>query len=555
MTAGARRPRRARRPLAVLALLALLLGLAGPAAAAPLVGLDGQWQPVPASGEAAEPPRDFDPQRPALLPRSAHGHRIALHPRGGHWPAGPWVLEVRGQGLQRITLEQPGQAPQARAQTFMAPGQWPGHGRLGFHVDAAPADGQPLLLRVEIGDAMPSALQWSVLAEADYLRRDASWLAAATASFAVMLAMAVMALFFSIRLRSSAFAFYTAYVLAYALVMALQTGYTVHPLGLDWLGASTRMWGRTAVGVAIISAILFLDRFAELPQRLPRARRWLMVYALLVAAVTLMPLLGLDRLAQSVVNPMLALGAPVLLGSALVAAWRGSRMATLFLVGWTPLLAVTAFTSLGLDQRLGMAWEGDLAALAAGAFEALVLALGLAERSAAVRHERDQALEQAGTDSLTGLPNRRGWDRTLEPLLAEATPARPLALLFIDLDHFKRINDSLGHAVGDRCLQQLARILRQELDGRHPVARYGGEEFVAALAGTDGQEALALAERIRLRVRGELAGYGPTPVTVSIGVALLRPGEDASSLLHRADLALYRAKQEGRDRVRLAAQD
>ena len=67
------------------------------------------------------------------------------------------------------------------------------------------------------------------------------------------------------RMRSSAFAFYTVYVLAYALVMALQTGYTVHPLGLDWLGASTRMWGRTAVGVAIISAILFLDRFAELP--------------------------------------------------------------------------------------------------------------------------------------------------------------------------------------------------------------------------------------------------------------------------------------------------
>ncbi|MEN5118165.1 diguanylate cyclase [Luteimonas sp. TWI662] len=534
-------------------LLSVLLGaaawlLAGLVMAAPLVPLDGRWQAADAQQAQA-----FDPQRGLTLPRADDGHTVQLWPRNGQWPAGPWVLEVRQAALQHVTLEWPPGQPQTRAQTIQVPGQWPGHGRLGFHVVSPPPDGAPLTLRVQAHGSMPGTLLWTVVSESDYLQRDARWLAIASACLATMLAMAVMAAFFAWRLRDATFAFYALYVVAFALVMALQTGYTVHPLGQQWLGEATRFWGRLATATAIVSAILFLDRFADLPRLLPRGRRWLRGYAAVVALCAvpaLVPLPALEALGRTLINPLLALGAPLLLGAAALAAHRGSRLAGVFLIGWTPLLLVTALSSLGLDGRIGIAWDDGLAALATGAFEALVLALGLAERSAGLRGERDLALRQAHTDALTGLLNRRSWDARL-PVLLAAAPAH-LSVMFLDLDHFKRINDALGHSTGDRCLREVARVLRLELDPAWPVARYGGEEFVVALPGTDAATALQIAERIRTRFRTALADFDALRPTVSIGVAAHQAGEDADTLLRRADHALYQAKQAGRDRVQLA---
>jgi diguanylate cyclase (GGDEF)-like protein len=132
----------------------------------------------------------------------------------------------------------------------------------------------------------------------------------------------------------------------------------------------------------------------------------------------------------------------------------------------------------------------------------------------------------------------------------------PLAVLIIDIDHFKRVNDAHGHLVGDQVLVGVAHTLVGQLREYDVVGRFGGEEFVALLPGADTVEACRVAERLRNRIRRLTvpAEDGTATVTISVGVSLLRThGQDLIELLAAADLALYRAKESGRDRVCLPA--
>jgi Amt family ammonium transporter len=157
---------------------------------------------------------------------------------------------------------------------------------------------------------------------------------------------------------------------------------------------------------------------------------------------------------------------------------------------------------------------------------------------------------QSLTDSLTGLPNRRAFDRRITEALAHPGRRRRLAVLLLDLDAFKPYNDRFGHAAGDDALRITARVLEKQLRGDDMVARLGGEEFGAILQGAGRREALAIAERCRAAM--EAAPWPLRSVTVSIGAALLEPLLDAKTLLLRADQALYAAKRAGRNRVVLA---
>ena len=165
---------------------------------------------------------------------------------------------------------------------------------------------------------------------------------------------------------------------------------------------------------------------------------------------------------------------------------------------------------------------------------------------------RDAAL----IDSLTGVPNRRAFEaEARRMLLRAARDGTSTALLLLDLDHFKSINDTWGHAVGDRALQSFAKTVAEQLRGGDVLARLGGEEFAVALASNRVDQAAILAERVRRAVAGM-----PIPVsensismTVSIGVAAVRGAAGLDALLAQADAALYRAKAGGRNRVELAA--
>ena len=156
--------------------------------------------------------------------------------------------------------------------------------------------------------------------------------------------------------------------------------------------------------------------------------------------------------------------------------------------------------------------------------------------------------ELATTDPLTGLNNRRAFDHRLQLELAIVERRQtPLSLLMLDVDHFKNINDTLGHEAGDKVLVAIAQVLSTCARGIDVVARVGGEEFAVILPNTDADGAHEVAERMRSAVAR--LGCEGQPVTISVGAALLQDKEQAASLYSRADAALYEAKTSGRDRV------
>lgn len=150
---------------------------------------------------------------------------------------------------------------------------------------------------------------------------------------------------------------------------------------------------------------------------------------------------------------------------------------------------------------------------------------------------------QSQSDPLTGLANRRAFSAALQALRTSADDA---CVAFIDVDHFKAVNDLHGHPAGDHVLTALGEVLRQASDGNGLLARYGGEEFAWMFRSRTPDTAREVCERMRAAVERAAT---PVPVTVSIGVAQHRPGETCPELLERADEALYRAKRSGRNRV------
>lgn len=178
---------------------------------------------------------------------------------------------------------------------------------------------------------------------------------------------------------------------------------------------------------------------------------------------------------------------------------------------------------------------------------------------------RAKLVRRGFTDALTGWHNRSYLETRLEEELARSRREQtPLVCLMLDVDHFKRVNDNHGHAVGDAVLREVARRIKGEVRGSDLSARYGGEEFAVLLPGTELETGRLLAERIRAAVATQAIGLGaagpPLTVTVSIGLACYRPAGDgeeleraARRLLAEADRALYDAKAAGRNAVALAA--
>ena len=163
---------------------------------------------------------------------------------------------------------------------------------------------------------------------------------------------------------------------------------------------------------------------------------------------------------------------------------------------------------------------------------------------------RRRLVKQAHTDELTGLLNRNGWsDRAVAAHAQAIAAGRPVAVVVLDIDYFKRINDDHGHDGGDAVLQRLGGIMRARVTAEGCAARIGGEEFAVLLDGDDAVNALAFAERLR-REFGK--AQGEVVATLSAGVAHRQPGESLRDQMRRADLALYDAKREGRDRVHVA---
>jgi diguanylate cyclase len=172
-----------------------------------------------------------------------------------------------------------------------------------------------------------------------------------------------------------------------------------------------------------------------------------------------------------------------------------------------------------------------------------------------LQHSLEAIRAESLTDPLTGLGNRKYFDRSIEVAVQEALEnGEPLSLLMFDIDHFKSFNDSYGHLTGDQVLRLVGLSLKQTIKGQDITARYGGEEFAVVLPNTGLRQALTVADHIRRAIMakelkkkstGEILGR----VTISVGVSMLKAGDDTDSLIERADACLYAAKRNGRNRV------
>jgi diguanylate cyclase (GGDEF)-like protein len=237
---------------------------------------------------------------------------------------------------------------------------------------------------------------------------------------------------------------------------------------------------------------------------------------------------------------------------------RGRAMLMLALLGLILALLLRAFAAhwhwLHADSESdGSQWQAGL--ILAAAMAVLCFALGFVYMYLE-RAER-RSFELAMHDPLTGLANRRAISDALHSSTARAhRQGLPFSLLLVDIDHFKRVNDSYGHQAGDEVLRVLARTLQSRLRAQDAVGRFGGEEFLVLLPDTDRDGALVVAQALREAVAQSPAQWAGRNihVTVSIGVGggKLAPQDSIDSLVAAADSALYAAKQGGRDRVEQA---
>ena len=164
-------------------------------------------------------------------------------------------------------------------------------------------------------------------------------------------------------------------------------------------------------------------------------------------------------------------------------------------------------------------------------------------RAEVLASERTTALELAFTDTLTGLYNRRYADDLLKRLVSEASRGRLFSVVALDLDGLKRINDTLGHATGDRVIARIGELLRLQLRGADVPIRLGGDEFLALLPGTREDQAKAVGERLRAAVRDDDWSTIPVPISISVGAAEWRSGQSGEDVVKAADAALYQVKR------------
>ncbi len=543
---------RLRRVLAASWICLMLIGSAQ--ASAPL---DGAWRPVVAGDTPQLVMQDyrggqlksFDPSVLQRFQVSSLGSWVVIAPKPP-WDNNERVLSIYPPPLGSVTVYGQDQVSTLALDDFSAAAH--GHGRLAWRVPLSQAASAPILLKFEPSAIASAPVRFEVQPWNDYLQQDAQWLVFASVCLAVMLSMVLMALCFALMLRDITFAWYAGFILCYSFIQGIQTGFLFHPLEWQWLAGMGMTSGAVAVALSVTFASLFMMRFCELRTRAPLLRVPVTALAVGMGLLVVMRCSHITLLsdtAQILLNPMLMIGAALLLISALVAGFNGSRQAWFFLLGWTPLLLLTAMTSAQANGALpSLDWLND-GSLAGGAFEAIVLSLGLADRALRLRHDRDKVRVLADHDALTNTFNRRGWSERANATLGSGEP-RPAALLFLDLDHFKLLNDCQGHNAGDRALVAVSKALSAELRPTDILGRYGGEEFVALIDDTTEENAMHVATRLCRRVhRLEIPVNDKHMLSVSIGVAMRREGDDVESLAERADQAMYTAKLSGRNQV------
>lgn len=422
--------------------------------------------------------------------------------------------------------------------------------RLTLRLPAALAT-QPVFVRFDTGRHQP--IRVTAAALPDYVAQDQQRVRFTSAVLTTLVLLAVVATIFVAALRRWRMLAFAAWIISCVVYVAVMSGEVVGYLPHAGLLQHAMRASVVATNLGVVAIYWFAIGFLDLPQHHPRTARVIGVQVAAVAVLAVVLLFVPQQVVALQLLNLLALSLAVCaLGAAVARVRAGSPE------GWFFLAGLGSVTLVGIGRVLGfLRQEGTSPLLewlhpAAYAFGALVLVLATARAARYAEREMHAARIVARMDPLTRLPNRAQLLPGLEALLQQArAEARPLSVMFLDLDHFKSINDRFGHPVGDRCLMMVGHLLRRHVRATDLVARYGGEEFVLALDGAGPERAAAAAEELRAAVAQEGFQIDGQPIglTVSIGLASLRQEDDVASLLARADAALYRAKHAGRNRV------
>jgi len=484
------------------------------------------------------------------------------------WPSGAGTAAAGGQPLASnaglATDGGPpvsgGIAPTTLALAATKPTFGAAHDAI-FVLPASLAAGDVLYARVEPRGGGAEVLQFSAGTLQDVIRYGAyhSWMI--TVAFGALMAMAITSLLIWFVLSDRLLIYYSVLFSTEAVYVAFFSGQ-----GFDWpllswaLPLQQHAWN-VPVAISGAAACMFVREIADLKRFWPRAYAtfgWFAAGFLVLAASNVLSEFGLGGIVANVGNLMFATSAVFTLVVAFMAWRKGGRAAGFFLIAWALLEAFTIAAALRLltsdasDEDFLLHTGLPLSMVMA----AVLIALGVADRLREQRRALSEAERRAETDPLTGVLNRRSLIERLEAACMRAQARdMPIALLFIDLDHFKQINDSYGHLAGDACLAGVVAPIQAELRQSDVVGRYGGEEFIVILSSASASAAHMIAERIRERVAGvRVEGYGPPiRLTCSIGVAASDTlGVWGKHLIARADEAVYAAKRSGRNCVQMA---
>lgn len=406
--------------------------------------------------------------------------------------------------------------------------------------------------------------------------------------YGIVLALLIYNLVLWLMLRDSSYFWYLLHVSAFGMVLFTLNGYGFEYLWPEWpwlADAAVPL----SICLALIGMQLFSRSFLELQERWPVGNAISLGISAFFGILAIISTQAEYRVVTPIASKAVLLGVLWIIVAAIVMLRRGYTPARLFLLAWALFLTGTTMFTLiafGLVPRNFWTLNG---VQIGSAMEMLLLSLALGSRYAGLRVENIRIVQQANEqlersvidrtkqlrttmaqlgeanvqlreysqrDPLTGVYNRRHFRETFEQaLLARQDDCKPLALLLLDLDHFKKINDTYGHLAGDDCLRHAARCIEKIVSARGGlVARFGGEEFVAVLPGTDAKTALQVAEAVRQQIQ-------QAPVTTrnhsirmstSIGVHTVDASRETipEEVIRIADEALYRAKDDGRNCVR-----
>jgi diguanylate cyclase (GGDEF)-like protein len=423
--------------------------------------------------------------------------------------------------------------------------------------------GQPVYVHATANSPGPTGMRFvtSTLPETMTLSADHARMIAL--SFGALMAMSAAALLIWFVLSDRLLLLYATLFALQALYVAYLSGqgfeWPVLSLALPVIGYS---WNVIAAFMGAV-ACLFVRDLAELQRFSPRVYAlfgWFAVTFVVLAFANFADVVGLGGIVAAIGNIVFVISAVTTLVVAFLAWRRNNRAAGWFLVAWGLLETLTIATALHLLLASG---DGESALLlyyalpASMVAAAVLIALGVADRLRDQRLALTDAERRAQSDALTGVLNRRSLLERLDSACLRARArGLPIALLFIDLDHFKQINDSFGHPAGDACLKAIIGPIQAELRQSDVIGRYGGEEFVVILSSADAAAAQPIAERIRQRVADiSVPGFGaPIHLTCSIGIATSDMlGVWGEHLIARADEAVYAAKRCGRNCVQIAA--